>query len=55
MSGTLVAVSFLLFSFLGIQFSWNYFRVNGHWSRAFTKCWQECFCSFPCSCDPGEA
>lgn len=45
---------FLLFSFLGIQFSWNYFRVNGHWSRALTRCWQKCFCPFSLTHGSGE-
>ena len=51
----LLLQSFLLFSFLGTQFSWNYFRVNGHSSRALTRCRQECFCSFPLARDSGEA
>lgn len=51
----LLLQSFLLFSFLGIQSYWNYFRVNGHWFRALRGCWQECFCSFSLTCDSGKA
>lgn len=51
----LLLQSFLLFSFLGMQFHWNYFRVNGHWSRALCRCWQECSCSFSLTHDSGKA